>query len=618
MSNEENEAFEWWNANTLEIPSRINRSTEISPIPPPECILPKKAFLNWSHICPYFQYINTNYDDIQKYWESISKNLSFFLPNQQIPNPISQFPQFILKLYSIRDILLPHSVPTCLKFLELYQNSIPPIVISQFNNLKSHSKSKSIKSPNTQAVIPQKNTFPLPSGFCLYNIPLYFIDPNLYFRTLNELFYSNHFLWKHFISNAKIIDAFFEMHINFISPILAESGREFWDQRLNLTEILFQLTNHIFTNNNSATILKNHPKAYVYTCKFIECTNKLACKASYCDSIRFFRYLIRVIKLAQNKIPSDQLKPLCIQFLNGFDRCQSSLFSLAVQFLLKLKLQIVPHSRIIRLILNRGIRELTDIEIISKLCEGNNIMSSLMLLCRLSITSKLWHRACFNEIITIVTKYSERNDVKEWFQNFVRRLFIFVSIASSRLKYRTRTLFIVESLSNLMTIRLLWLQQTVLVAATSIWSSKLVPPYFRSFFPVNSQPDDLLIHELEVFIGNNVTLKTFPFDPNRGTLLLPFADLHKTQKALMSHRSHNNINAHFNFNPPPNLPFASNPYRTNTRNDNKLSSRSEATKSSMKITIQRKKPEPLIKKPKSTKQARNLISAFGITPLHRI
>lgn len=643
MSHEAAEAFQWWNSHVNEnvIVTKSNSKSNISP---PECIMPQKALIAWSNICPFFQYLNIDQTDIQKYWESIQKIVSLFYPNEKIPNPISNFPDFIIKLYLIRDVLFPKTVPMCLKFInanmsenKLHEEKNINKQISNTAHNKANGKNKNRNSnqapPNqTISLIDCNNCFGNnPASFCIYNLPLYFLDPVLYFQTLLTLRSSNHPFWQNAISNTKVVDAFFEMQTNFILPLPAFSANEFWEHRLYLSDILFHLIEHIFIGNNATSILKSHPKAFQFTIKFVECCIKLAKNASFGISVVFFRYIIRILKIAQNKIPNDQIKTLSLQFLLNLDKSNSSLVPLAVSFLLKMKPLVIPHSRIIRMISKRGIRDLSDIEIIPSLCEGNNILQILTLLCRSAISNKLWHRACMSEIIGIINRFSERIDVKDWFQIFIRRIFIFISIASSKMRYRTRTLLLVESLASMSITRISWLQQAILIGAASIWSTKIVPPYFKNFFPLLSSPDDLTIHELESFANSDIILKSFPFDAYKGTLiLLPIIDIHKNPKTSLAQRTTkrtlnkaNSNNTSFIY-PKYGCPSASsasiplglNHHKTSSRSD-KFTGRSGASKATKKTGSQKKRPEPLIKKPSGNKQSRPLASALCVSPLHR-
>ncbi|OHT02883.1 hypothetical protein TRFO_06934 [Tritrichomonas foetus] len=549
MTNEEEEAYLWWN---LRIEEKPNDSS------PPNSLVPRKAFLAWSHICPYFQKFHIDTNDAEKYWEFIQKTVATYCPNEQVPNPVTNFPQFVLKLYQLRDLLQPKNVQQCVNLVNIYK-------------------------PNCVGT------------FCLYDMPVYFLDPILYFKTLISLRYSNHILWKNVISNAKIVDAFFEMHSNFIAPLPKGSSDEFWFQRLCLTEILFLLIDSIISGNNTATIMKNHPKCFQFASKFIECCIKLAGNASLSLSAIFFRYAIRILKVSHNKIPHDQFKSLSVQLLKTLDKANSPLIHLAFKFVFQLKPLVVPYSRVLKMISNRGIRSLSDIEIVSSFCEGNCILPVIIFLCKSALSSKLWHRACFSEITTLLQKHSSRNDVRDWFQLFIRRLFIYIAIASSKMRYRTKTLLLVESLASIMTIRLLWLQQCILINAASMFSTKNVPPYFKNFFPISAPVDDVVVHEYESFSTIELNLKIFPFDENKGTLVLPpLVDIHN-QHLPASQRSQG--------------------CRANSRNDRVLSGRPDGRV--LKTGTQKKRPEPLIKKSAGTKPTRPLASAICVTPIHR-
>ena len=122
----------------------------------------------------------------------------------------------------------------------------------------------------------------------------------------------------------------------------------------------------------------------------------------------------------------------------------------------------------------------------------------------------------------------------------------------------------------------------------SIAATKSFPNYFKLFFPLSAPADDVIIHEFELFDAGDIPLKTFPFDPERGTLMVPpLIDLHnRTGITKSSARS------------------------------TYASSRGEG-KSMMKRPVQRKRTEPIIRKPAGIRPPRPLINAMCVTPVHR-
>ena len=551
---DENEAFKWWN-------SLFTNASDVNLRP--SLIESKKAFFVWTKICPYFQSIKVDYDNSQVYWETMQKAVGQFVPNDEVPNPITNFSDFIKTLYSLRNILYPKNASSCLKLVNVYKA--------------------------------QK-----PGAFCLYKLPLYFLDPINYFKTLTTLQYMNHPLWKNAISNAKVVDTFFEMHSNFITLLPASASSSFWEQRIYIIETLFQLNDHIVAGNSQANVLKNHPKGFQYSAKLLECCIKLINTAPFSVKVVLFRYIIRILKISNNKFQPDVMKILSTKFILKLDKTDSQLTLLAVKFIFSFRPFIIQPARIIKMISSRGIKSTSDIEILSFLCEGTSTLSIIIFLCRSALTYKLWHRACISEVAMLIQKYSNKNDVRDWLSLFIRRLFIFIGIASSKFKYKTRTLLLIETLSSLQKTKITWLQQAIQAGASSINSTRSVPPYFKNFFPISGQVDDITVHEFESFSKyENLKLKVFPFDSKKGTLTLPpLVDIH---------------NQH--------LPSSQKSFgiRVNSRNDRASSCRNEIRSAHQAAVLQaqKKRPEPLIKKPSGTKSTRPLASAICVTPIHR-
>jgi hypothetical protein len=265
--------------------------------------------------------------------------------------------------------------------------------------------------------------------------------------------------------------------------------------------------------------------------------------------------------------------------LRVLDSRDWSLFPLGLHFLLSLKQSVVSRSRVVRMIAARGIRSLTDIEIVTRLAEGQSVIPALAFLAKSALLVKLWHRACVEGIKGLLLKFSSRADVRGFFGSFIRRLFVFVAISAARVKYRGRALLVCESLASFLSAKLLWLQQSVLPGAASIATTRSFPAYFKSFFPTTAQVDDSLVHEFEAFSIGSLHLKTFPFDVVKGTLVAP--------------------------------PLIDSGHRSLPRIERCLQSQT-------RVTVRRgaKKSEPLIRKPAAMKP-RPLASTVCVPRIHR-
>jgi hypothetical protein len=236
--------------------------------------------------------------------------------------------------------------------------------------------------------------------------------------------------------------------------------------------------------------------------------------------MRLLRPILGAIHYFSRQISREVLQPVATLLLDVLDRCHSPHFLAVAKFLLALRPILVTHSQLCGLVGSRGIRSLSDFDLLWISCDAITVTSVLPFLARTSISSKLWHRSCISLLKELVEKFSGRADIKEWFLTLIRRFFIFVSLAAARGKYHNRTLLICESLASLRTSPP-WIHQTLIPLASAV-ASRAVPAYFRAIFPVSpASVDEAAVKELTLYAGIGRFLKAFPFDPLRRTFLQP-------------------------------------------------------------------------------------------------
>lgn len=470
--------------------------------------------------------------------------IQMFVPD--VPNPITNFPKFVCCLYSAKSLFAPKRPEDCLKLFEKLQVQ---------NAVK----------------------------FFFYEYPIYFQDPILYLETLLFLHDKNHKIWTEFISNSAVIDRFFEVHGGSLLPLEAGAPPVSWKHRLLVSELMFVMIQDSSKPLNSLVL------------KHIDYMIQLVAEAPLEFAGSILRYIIKLFK-TQTKMQKDQLQTRSVQLLSSLHAAQSPLFRIAMRFLFTISPSVIAPARIVRMISQTGIRSISDIEIISEVTDSSCVLQAVFLLCKAALSGKQWHRACMSEVKSLLVKFPGRADVKEWFELYIRRLFIFIAIAHARNRYATRALLLCESLSVMAQVRLLWLQQSIFSAASSIFATKSHPPYMKLFFQCTAPVNDVIIHEYESFSSNDIPLKHFPFDPVKGSLMLPpLIDMRSQTVSGMRVYSRNSINS--------------------GRSTSSLSDRQDirATALPKKQWIQRKR-KPLITKPAKTR----LASALCIAPTQRL
>ncbi|OHS92726.1 hypothetical protein TRFO_40945 [Tritrichomonas foetus] len=462
-------AYQWWN-------SQLEDITDLNT--PPEIVLPHVAHKIWSKICPIFLLFVIDEQEARNYWDSIQTIVTMFSEDQEIPNPLSHFPEFLQAAFSLQYVLTPQTVDQCIFFINKFG----------YNDA---------------------------SHFFLYQSPVFFLDPLLYLGTLLELRRTQNYLWTDFVKSSTLVDAFFEMYNGFLLPVPLNAVQDVLKHRILLIEVLYSLIEDSF---------QIHTNILNISSKFLDNSINMISNSQNDLPVAVYRTIFNLFKLLENSMPKDQLSAKALAFFEGvsnvynFTKTESSSLYLTFRFLFDRKL--ISPSNVMKTLSSRGIQSIVDFSILSDILDGVTVIPMIIFLVKASLQSHLWHRSCFSLIKICLVKFSlSRPDIKELMNLLIRRLFLWISFASMRRKYHTRSLLLCESLIKLLESHLIWLQQTILSQAASIMS-KPTPSYFKSFFYSSAPVDDVTLHEWDSFVSN-VKLKTFPFDPVKGNLIMP-------------------------------------------------------------------------------------------------
>jgi hypothetical protein len=395
-----------------------------------------------------------------------------FDAEKDIPNPLVNFPGFISRVYSIRDVLNPQNTTHSMHLIERFG-------------------------------------FHDPAHFVLYQCPPFLFDPILYLETLLCLRHRRHQLWSSFATSPPLVDSFVQLYATFVTPLGARTGVDGWRHRFLMTELL---ADALFD------VSSFHSEIAALALQFFELCIPLLAHARLEPAIQLLRPILSSIRFFSHQVSRESISPHTCLLLEILDRDDSPHFPAVVRSLLTIRPSVISHEAICHLICTRGIRSIADFDVLSLACDAIAITSVLPFLARTSISSKVWHRACFGLLKEFAEKFSLRADIREWFFVLIRRLFIFVAVAAARAKYRCRTLMICESLASLRTCAP-WIQQALITSASTV-VTKSVPVYFRAMFPISpTSIEEVAMKELMVFGKIGRCLKAFPFDPQRRAFL---------------------------------------------------------------------------------------------------
>jgi hypothetical protein len=459
------EAYRWWNA---QLPFTTNLDTT------PELVEPEIAHSVWSKICPIFLLFVLDERDAGSYWNAIFAIVSMFDLTKNVPHPIGRFPDFVVRLFLLRRVMIPQTVNESIRFIDRFG-------------------------------------FRDSAHFFLYQSPVFLLDPILYLDTIMALRDRNHSLWSSFVGSPKLVNAFLQLYGSFMAPLPPNASDRSWRHRILITEVLYGIIQDVF---------HVHPEILSFCSIFLDLSMSLLESAGFNVGILLLRPILSVISSLVKTMPQEQLSSYVMRLLEVLDRSESPHFYLACRFFISIKPIQINRAEIIGLVSNRAIRDIGDLEIILALADSGPWASKLLsILTKMAISNKLWHRACFGVVGDLVVRYGHRNHIREWFCTIIRRLFIFVALAHQRRRYRVRSLLICESINSFCQ-RPGWMAQTITAAVSAI-ASRPLPPYFGSLF--ENSPllcDDLMVHEYDMFYNSISCLKTFPFDSTPGICVL--------------------------------------------------------------------------------------------------
>lgn len=458
MTSSMGEAFRWWNGVVSTLPPQ-NR--------PPKCTVPQATTCVFTKILPILakNVIPKNSD--QEYWNSLRVFVATFLCTDNVPDPLTEFSDFLAFLYDHRKILRPESSSDCLQFFTHMTLMFSP-----------HS--------------------------LVYDAPYLCGDPNIYLQSILYLKDTSHPFWTQILTGTYEIDTLFNMYQSFHVPSGNTSGKGSWEFRLKVAEIVYELT---------LASLCGNPNAEEYLQTFNTNTIAIIKEAPQDVALCMSRLYIGMMKRLMFTVQETELEEFAFQLLNAVVKKEIA-YNYVIRFFLTIRPKILRGFKMIKVVSMVGVNSTHDIE---NLCDLATVAGPAPVIVCLGwnmFQSKVWHRSCFSAILQLANQYDSDTDLREWLIHFIKMLFMFVSLTVLRGKYEQRAVLICESLARLMHGGLPWVRRTVMVSAASAWASGSTPPYFEQFFTIVRETDPKYAEEYNMLLMMDIDMKFFPFDGN--------------------------------------------------------------------------------------------------------
>jgi len=359
--------------------------------------------------------------------------------------------------------------------------------------------------------------------------PLIVGNSVLYFQTLRFLLENEHDLFFKCFKSFPLVDTFINFYSFMVNSMTCNCVlTSFWDQRINMCSIIYMLLENNF---------KTCSKSISYIDHFCSGVIRILPCSIVNDEFCLVRWILSLTQISLAKTPRDYLHERFQQLLSISGYITSPSYLIVLKYIIDSKPKVFPGGKLLRIISDRGIICPQEIEMLSRLTSTIGPLPVLNFLCRMGLSSKVWHRLCFLKVREIIVSYPSNVEISEWIQLFIRRLLMFIPLASKKLQYRTKTMLICETISNFATLRMVWVQQCVAVACSSIYSTKLTPPFYSNFFPINGPIDSLISSEMIMFWNCPPPLKRFPFEAKSMALVMPPSHESTSSQGIRTHRS---------------------------------------------------------------------------------
>ena len=101
------EAFGWWNSTVSGLPAEHR---------PPRCTVPEATTCVFAKILPILSINVRPTKSDQEYWNDLRMFVARFLCTQSVPDPLTEFSEFLVFLYNKKGVLCPKNVNDCIQF----------------------------------------------------------------------------------------------------------------------------------------------------------------------------------------------------------------------------------------------------------------------------------------------------------------------------------------------------------------------------------------------------------------------------------------------------------------------------------------------------------------------
>lgn len=462
------EAFRWWNA--ILSPDRDASSV-------PELQEELEMSVIWASISPLVHVWLASISNYENYWNEVVNIIKMLLSTDEVPDPVTNFPEFIIFLYNNQSKLRLETIENCVSYI---------------------------------------------NEFCKDNYPNFFLkhliaaisNPSLLIHIYNHLHKSQNPKWVKFITENGSIERIVDLFITFLEQN-SEPNKSHSNTEDNL-ELADLLTSLIIQAGPEITLAEN-----VFS-SFYARLLKLIKYSSNADSVTFLRCLFQ---LNDCWLPNTTEEDAHSRISSLFASTTTSRMvrKIVLKYCLQHVGKYITADQYVEMLLKQPpntIHEMQALHDAALMAGEESQLTVMRFFSRKMTMSKIYMRLSASYLADILMKLGHNDEAMKWFKLFISGLFCFFKIATAKNKYKHRILQLCAVLSEDTFSLVPWARQCIEYAASACYQSFNGVQFISSFFQLkklsNVENFQNLFKRLNSSTGK---LKTFPFKFNSSTLI---------------------------------------------------------------------------------------------------
>lgn len=402
-----------------------------------------------------------------EYWTE-ARNIVAKFTESEAPNPQSDFIGFAAVLYKIKDSIFPTNPEQCLPFLEKFVD---------------------LEDPN----------------FMTVEFPRCICNPILAIQTFRYLHLKKNKIWLQYIEQKGAIGRVLDLFLPFLTPLVGKFEQKYWSFRLEMCDLLTSL---ILTHFDDIPLVDD----------FVFSLNRqitlIIADAPIEMAVNFVRFSIQLNTVSLPKIKPETAGRRITNLIKATPPGTPA-HAAVLRFASKGKAsQFISRESLLNIVTSQEITSSYDLEMVAAIANQPNHdfqLIAIKYLAKIMTSYSLYSRTAAVLLAKILGKHSKNEQLKSWTTRFIRRLFIWIVLASQKGKYIGKTckymeLFLSDTFSSIP-----WFSTQIDKNIVSVKSFDFAPSFFSEIQVGEVEPDEKFKSEYDSFKAEHVNMKVFPF-----------------------------------------------------------------------------------------------------------